>query len=329
MGAIELAGAFADPQHVSGAVVPVARDAVLPSERLLVPEKERLVARVEVDLPHRRIVGVEPASAHEAKSPVDAVGQRLVAPSDRARRDELLVPVVYLAQVGETATGEGPQQVQRRRTGVVRLEETARIGRPRRFIEAGVVDDVSTEARQRLVTAGLGAARPRLGVLARDPADLHDGQARRVLQDHRHLQDDLQLVANRVGRTQIERLRAVAGLEHKGFPGRDPSQLIGEAAGLAGEDQRRPGSELVEGLVDRAEFGPLGLLPRGAVSPGTGMPGGCHPSGLTARTWVNQGGYVSRRQVSSRCCCVATPRCCCVATPRWPARPRGVRPRHA
>ena len=50
VGAVELAGALADPEHVRRAVVPVAGERVLPGERLLVAEDQRLVAGVEVDL---------------------------------------------------------------------------------------------------------------------------------------------------------------------------------------------------------------------------------------------------------------------------------------
>ena len=59
VGTVELAGALADPQHVRGAVVPVAGERVDAGQRLLVAEQERLVAGVEVDLVelgHRRRV---------------------------------------------------------------------------------------------------------------------------------------------------------------------------------------------------------------------------------------------------------------------------------
>ena len=50
VGAVELAGALADPEHVGRAVVPVAGERVLAGEGLLVAEDERLVAGEEVDL---------------------------------------------------------------------------------------------------------------------------------------------------------------------------------------------------------------------------------------------------------------------------------------
>ena len=49
MGAVELTGSLTDPEHVSGAVVPVAGEGVLAGEGLFIVEQQRLVAGVEVD----------------------------------------------------------------------------------------------------------------------------------------------------------------------------------------------------------------------------------------------------------------------------------------
>ena len=62
---------------------------------------------------------------------------------------------------------------------------------------------------------GLGGGRAGLGELAGDAPDLHDGHAGRVGEHDRHLQDDLELVADGVGREGVERLGAVAGLEQE------------------------------------------------------------------------------------------------------------------
>jgi hypothetical protein len=76
VGAVELAGALADPEHVGRAVVPVAGERVLAGEGLLVAEDERLVAGVEVDLVELGVVSVSmPAGRHEAQGPVDLVGE--------------------------------------------------------------------------------------------------------------------------------------------------------------------------------------------------------------------------------------------------------------
>ena len=84
VGAVELAGALADPEHVGRAVVPVAGERVLAGERLLVAEDQRLVAGVEVDLVQVRLrLGVDAARLHEPQRPVDLVGHALVARGPR------------------------------------------------------------------------------------------------------------------------------------------------------------------------------------------------------------------------------------------------------
>ena len=79
VGVIELAGAIADPQHVAGGAVPVARGRIDAGHRLLVAEQQRLVAGVEIG---RAQLGmafrIEPAGAHEVERLGDAVGELLV-----------------------------------------------------------------------------------------------------------------------------------------------------------------------------------------------------------------------------------------------------------
>ena len=77
VGAVELAGALADPEQVGRAVVPVAGERVPAGERLLVAEDQRLVAGVEVDLVQGGSASsVDAAGLHEAQRPVDLVGDR-------------------------------------------------------------------------------------------------------------------------------------------------------------------------------------------------------------------------------------------------------------
>ena len=95
--AVELARAVADPEHVRGAVVPVARERVAPRERLLVVEQQALVARPDVDLVQLRRRGeVDPARGHERERALDLGGDLLVALPLRRARDEVLVPGVHL-----------------------------------------------------------------------------------------------------------------------------------------------------------------------------------------------------------------------------------------
>ena len=65
---------------------------------------------------------------------------------------------MHLAQVGEAALGEGPEQVQRRRRLVVGLEQAGGVGGAGGVGEADVVDDVAPERRQLDAVDRLGAA---------------------------------------------------------------------------------------------------------------------------------------------------------------------------
>ena len=161
------------------------------------------------------MLGVDAAGLHEPQGAVDLVGHPLVAAALGAGRHELLVPGVDLVEVGVAALGEGPQQVQRGRRLVVRLEQPVRIGDPGRLGGRDVVDQVAAERRQGELADGLGGRRAGLGELAGDAADLHRGHARGVGEHHGHLEDDLELVSDGVGAEGVEGLGAVAGLEQE------------------------------------------------------------------------------------------------------------------
>ena len=225
VGAVGLVRALADPQHVGRAVVPVAGEAVLAGERLFVAEDQCLVAGEDVDLAEIVVrIRVDAGGAHEPQRPVDLAGDSLVALSLGTRRDELLVPRVDTVQSGEPALGERPQQVQRGRGLVVRLDQAIRIGDPRLRERARVVDDVAAEGRQVDLTDALCWTRTGLGELAGDASNLHHRDAHRIRQHDGHLQDDAQLLADVVGGELLEALGTVAGLEQKGIAGSDLGQ---------------------------------------------------------------------------------------------------------
>ncbi len=96
VGAVELPRALPDPEHVRGAVVPVAGGRVAASERLLVVEHEPFVARPDVNLVELLLGDeVDPARGHEAKRALDLGSEPLVAAALDGRGDELLVPLVH------------------------------------------------------------------------------------------------------------------------------------------------------------------------------------------------------------------------------------------
>ncbi len=172
----------------------------------------------------------------------------------------MLVPQVDLGQVGEATLGEGPEEVERGGGLLVGRHETRRIGTPRLFVERLVVHHVPTERVELGVADALGGRRTRLGELARDASDLDHRHAGGVGECHRHLQDDLQLVADRIGREVGERLRAVTGLEEERPAVRNVGQLSRQAPGLTGENEWRKCGELCFGLLERVGVRPLRLL---------------------------------------------------------------------
>jgi len=292
---VELAGALADPEHVGAAVVPVAGERVAPGERLLVAQEQGFVGGEEVDLVEARLpVEVDAAGPHEAHGPVDLGGQLVVAAALGAGGDELLVPRLHPAEVGEAPLGEGPQQVQRRGGLVVRLQESPGVGRAGLRRRGVVVHAVAPEAGQLDPVDQLGVAGTGLGELAGDPADLHHGHAAAVGEDHGHLQDDLQPVADGIGREVEEGLGAVAGLEQERPALGDLAEGLGELAGLAGENQGRDRGQVLLGQVDGGRVRPDRLLHHREVAPRCRRPGLGHGSMIPRARPVRQRGAARR-----------------------------------
>ena len=268
MGAVQLTGAVTDPEEVGRAVEPVAAQRVHPGQALLVGEDQGLVAGPEVDLVQSHLgAEVDAAGGHEAQRPVDLRRDALVAQAFGRGGDELLVPQVDLGQVGEAALGEGAQQVERGGRLLVCRHQSGRVRTPGLLVERLVVHHVAAERGKVDVADALGRGRARLGELARDTADLDHRHPGGIGQRHRHLQNDLQLVADGVSGEVGEGLGAVAGLQQEGPAVCHLGQLGSQAPGLTGENQRGEGGELHLGLLERLGVGPLGLLRRRELPP--------------------------------------------------------------
>ena len=233
------------------------------------------MARPDVDLVELRLAReVDPARGHERERALDLGGERLVAAALRRARDELLVPDVHLGEVGEAALRERAQQVQRRRGLVVALRASARDrGRaPRRSARRRGSCGRGTTGISPSADL-LGRRRARLRELAGDPTDLHHRQRGAVGQDDGHLQEDLQLLADRDRRELVERLGAVARLEQeraaRGDLGRarraaaraSPAKTSGGNAFRRAGPPRARASSGHSGLVRRLERPPGGRGP--------------------------------------------------------------------
>ena len=132
MGAVQLAGAVADPQHVGGGVVPVAGGGIDARHRLLVGQQQRLVAGVEIggaQLRHR--VRRDAAGRHEVQRFGDALRETFILFAGRRVRDEAQHPTMDIVQIGIAARGEGAQQIERRRRLGIGLHQALRIGHAR------------------------------------------------------------------------------------------------------------------------------------------------------------------------------------------------------
>ncbi len=152
VGAVELAGAFADPDHVGRAVVPGAGGGVAARERLFVGEQQRLVAGVDVDFAEAGVgLGVHTGRPHEPERTIDLAGQLLVPLAGGAAGDELLVPGVDAVERCEPALGERPDEVQGGCRLVVRLNEPFRCWYAGSGGGALGVDDVAAERRDVVV----------------------------------------------------------------------------------------------------------------------------------------------------------------------------------
>ncbi len=195
MGAVQLASAVADPQHVRRAVVVVAGQAVLAHEGLFIVQQQRFVGGEEAGFTQLRRA-VQATGTHERQGFVDAVGQLVVLVCQRRVGDEVQVPLVHLVQVGKTALGEGPQQVEAGGGLVIGLQQALRVRDAALGVEADAVDDVAPVSGQGDGADGFIARRAWLGELPGHAPDLDHRAARGKRHDDGHLQQHLEGVAD-------------------------------------------------------------------------------------------------------------------------------------
>ncbi len=170
-------------------------------------------------------------------------------------------------QVRVAAGGEGPAQVQRHGRAVVGTQQPVRIRRPGPRGELEPVHRVAAVSGQLDAVPDLRRPGTRLGELPGHPADLDDRDAGPVGEHHGHLEQGLELGADRRGGRAGERLRAVAALEHERLAVRDRREPLGQQVALPGEDQRRKLRELGRHGGEPVRIWPLRLLARRMAAP--------------------------------------------------------------
>jgi hypothetical protein len=222
------------------------------------------VARVELDA--LELVEVRTGGLHELDGTVDLVRDLLVAAVGRVLR-EAAVPAVHLTQVGEPTLCEGAHQIQRRRRGVVPLDQTRCVGLPRLGREVVAVHDVTAVGGQRDVAAGLEVVRAGLGELAGHAAHLHDGLRGAVREHDRHLQQRLHARTDLVGGCARECLGAVPTLQQERIAARRTGETLAQDVDLTREHERRQRGDLRRRGTDRVSVWPLRLVLDGQRPP--------------------------------------------------------------
>jgi len=214
MRAVQLARAVADPQHVRRAVVEIVGQAVTTHEGFFVVEQQRFVGGEEAGFTQLRR-GVHAAGAHEGQRFVDSVGQMAVLFRKRGACDEIQVPLMHLVQIGKTALSEGAQQVQGGGGLVIGLQQTIRVRHAALLVETDAVDDIAAIGRQGDAINGFVIGGARFGELAGHAPDLDHRATGGKGHDDRHLQQNLEGVADFRGGKLEETLGAIATLQQE------------------------------------------------------------------------------------------------------------------
>ncbi len=149
MRTVEITGTLADPEHVCGHVVDRASRILRPGQGALVVQQQCLVAGEQLDAVQiGRAFEVDAAGGHERQRPFDVGRHDLVPTPGRRVPHERLVPLVHLRQVSEPTGGEGPDEVQRDRAGMVGVHQPAGVGPAGHRRRGDVVDRIAAVGRQ-------------------------------------------------------------------------------------------------------------------------------------------------------------------------------------
>ena len=222
---------------------------------------------------------------------------------------------MHAAQVGEAALGERAQQVERRRGLVVAAHHALRIGaagRGRRTRSRSRCRRGTTAARCRRAARSARSGAWRTGPAMRPTFSV--GHAGAVGEHDRHLQDDLELVADVVGRELGERLRAVARVQQEAVALGDARQRC--RAACAPRPRTRAAAcarSSSSAASSAAGVGPVGLLRGGVALPARRAPSrGCGSGSRCGHRGAHEvrAGYAPARPVArfERAAAGASPR---------------------
>ncbi|VVN58817.1 hypothetical protein PS685_02935 [Pseudomonas fluorescens] len=238
MGAVQLACAVADPEHVCRAIVVIVGQAVAAYEGFFVIQQQRFVGSKEAGFAQLRRA-VHAAGTHKGEGFIDTVGQLAVFLCQGRVGDEVQVPLVHLVQVGKAALGKGAQQVQGGGGLVIGLQQAFRVWHAAFFIKADAVDDIASIGRQGHAVDGFVIGRARLGELPGHAPDLDHRAPCREGHDNGHLQQDLERVANLGCRKLRKTLGTITALKQKRPALSDLGKLSAQLPGFAGKYQWR------------------------------------------------------------------------------------------
>eukprot|EP00162_Nutomonas_longa_P013827 comp21721_c0_seq3/m.48422 comp21721_c0_seq3/g.48422 ORF comp21721_c0_seq3/g.48422 comp21721_c0_seq3/m.48422 type:complete len:459 (+) comp21721_c0_seq3:630-2006(+) len=262
MRTIELARAVSDPQQMGRHVVE-SRTACdsrhgLARECFLVLEQHALVRRKELNTRERIVAAaLDTAGREERKTVLELVENVAVLFLFLLVLDKLQIPPGGAMQVAKSISDAPADVVHCCGAVEVGLHKPVWVWLAAARVKA--VDDVALEDIDHgSVSELFGGIRARLGILACNAPDTHNGCLCAPHKHQRHLQDDLELGVDRAHVAVEKPLRTVAALQQEPLPARHLREIVSEALDFLALDQRREHRDLVDGCRDRARI--LGLL---------------------------------------------------------------------
>ena len=241
----------ADPREMSRQVVPALAAVQESRLRLLVKQVQTFMGRVDVR-PARLVYRLPGNRLEEVQGIGDRSHDRVVFVGHRRMAHPVQVPVFRMVQVGESAVDQRSDEVQRQCRALVAAQYEVRVRHPVVRRERAAVDEVAAETGQRLPVACLRVGRPRFGVLPGHASNA-DYRLFQPVQDYEaHLQQDLELRYDVLGRAFVESLGTVATLQDERFTALRPREFVLERVDFPRGHQRRQPAQLGDGALERS-----------------------------------------------------------------------------